>query len=819
MDKAVPVLLACEGEIGHGLAKLLVNEGDISIRALIDEKSCPAITQLAEKYDVPLIDTWNKFAGINQIDLIIDASEDNRIFSSISKSRPVYVHSIEADHLRPVICIWLLKDSHGERIDKVTSQIHEKIRQYLIHLTELKKTLPIASKTRLFDRSSKCNPAMFYTETTSAGENAGVSIPDRSYKPSSLLVSRPGGYMQKNSEDHFLFLFEHAPLPYQSLDENGFFIEVNNTWLQVLGYKRSEVIGKWFGEFLEPASLEKFKRSFSKFKKNGTVSGTELCLKHKNGGCILVSYEGRISYDDNGSFLQTHCIFHDITSRKQMEESLRQSEQRYRTIIETANEGIWITDKDGLITFANTHFADMLGYSQNELTGKPLISMIAHEWRSHAEMFLHGNDHKDSRHQDFKFIRADNSQIWALVSVSPLMSETGVPNGRLGMVIDITDRKKFEKQLDEYRSHLEHLVDQRTADLIHLNTFKENILSNIPSAIIVIDENLHIVTYNNNFLDLIDSKTEINGQHICAMLGCSKEAQKKCPVKTAIKNILINDSAPKLLEHTVNHNGIEKLFKIRMSRVSPNQQKILLVLEDITHQKNMEKQLLLSERLAATGRLAASIAHEINSPLQGIVTHLDLIKEKLPANFSEMDSYYAVKNNIDKIRDIVRQLLDIYITPQTSRSTVNINTIVRQVESIVRNQLSIKEVKLNLDLDERLPDINGYHQQLHQIILNVMLNAIDSTRKGDRISISTSSSDKKVSIIISDTGQGIPKEYLDHIFDPFVSAKRQSGVGLGLFVCQGLVKNHQGTISIDSRPEKGMTCTLTFPIEAVATEE
>ncbi|MBU0719433.1 MAG: PAS domain S-box protein, partial [Planctomycetes bacterium] len=126
----------------------------------------------------------------------------------------------------------------------------------------------------------------------------------------------------RESEERFRSLFEHAPLGYQSLDANGNFVELNETWCQVLGYTKEEVLGRNFSEFIHPDFTEHFKENFPKFKNLGYILGVEFEMIKKDGSKIVVSFDGRIGHNDDGSFKQTHCVLHDITERKRVEGEL-----------------------------------------------------------------------------------------------------------------------------------------------------------------------------------------------------------------------------------------------------------------------------------------------------------------------------------------------------------------------------------------------------------------------------------------------------------------------------------------------------------------
>ena len=255
------------------------------------------------------------------------------------------------------------------------------------------------------------------------------------------------------------------------------------------------------------------------------------------------------------------------------------------------------------------------------------------------------------------------------------------------------------------------------------------------------------------------------------------------------------------------------------------------VAEDITERKKAEEELNRyrkhleelveertrglrhSERLAATGRLAASIAHEINNPLQGITTHLEIIKNNLPANFAKIKNYENVRSNIEKIRGIVTKLLDSFRGTDEGKTEIDVNEIIEKVVSLTEHQLEQKHIRLEFNTAKPLPLIRGWRKQLHQVFLNLILNACDSIKtKQGKIAIATSLNDGFVAVEIMDTGEGIKKEDLNHLFEPFFTTKSESGTGLGLFVSQGIIKEHAGSIKVKSEVGKGSTFTVLLPV-------
>jgi len=172
-------------------------------------------------------------------------------------------------------------------------------------------------------------------------------------------------------KEKFQNLYERAPLSYQSLDENGCFINVNNEWLDALGYTKEEVIGKSFGDFIHPEWAEHFKENFSRFKSMGEILGVEFNMMKKDGSLVYVSFNGKIGYDSEGKFKQTHCIWKDITIEKNLEEKLRESEIKYRKLFEDSMDGYALADPEtGIITECNSAMADLVGRRKEELIGQ-----------------------------------------------------------------------------------------------------------------------------------------------------------------------------------------------------------------------------------------------------------------------------------------------------------------------------------------------------------------------------------------------------------------------------------------------------------------
>lgn len=266
------------------------------------------------------------------------------------------------------------------------------------------------------------------------------------------------------SEQKFRLLFEDAPMGYQSLNEKGYLIAVNKAWLGLLGYSRKEVIGKWFGDFLTQEYVEIFKTNFPEFIKKGTCS-VIFEVQKKNREKVLVNFNGRISYNEFGNFKQTHCLLQDITTQKNAEKKLIESEKRYRTIFDQAAVGIYNSSLDGRFLNANKKACEMLGYTLKELKKLTFLD-ITHPndiEKSKALFTKIKNGETDNLYIEKRYIKKDGRIVYVIISGSMLMDIQDKPLYTVITIQDITEQKLLE---EEKRKTDEHLQQQQRLESI-----------------------------------------------------------------------------------------------------------------------------------------------------------------------------------------------------------------------------------------------------------------------------------------------------------------------------------------------------------------
>lgn len=253
------------------------------------------------------------------------------------------------------------------------------------------------------------------------------------------------------SEERFVHLFERAPLGYQSLDENGFFIEVNEAWLETLGYDRDEVIGKWFGDFLAPEFVPCFRENFAKFKQAGRIH-SEFEMLHKSGQRKYIAFDGRIGKKRDGSFEKTHCILQDVTDKRRMEEKLKTSDR----IFEHSLDMLCIAGFDGYFKVLNPAWEKTLGWSTAELLEKPWVDFVHPEDKHATDDIKTGIvDGQEVYQFENRYLCKNGEVKWLSWNSFPYPEE----NIMFGVARDITEKKRAEEELKNRELLLNKIFD------------------------------------------------------------------------------------------------------------------------------------------------------------------------------------------------------------------------------------------------------------------------------------------------------------------------------------------------------------------------
>lgn len=266
----------------------------------------------------------------------------------------------------------------------------------------------------------------------------------------------------KESETRYKALYENAPLSYQSLNKDGTFKDVNPKWLNLLGYKREEIIGKNYSDFIHPDLKSHFKTNFNNFKKQGFIHNVEFKIKHKKGNYIDISFDGYIGHNADGSFKQTYCVFQDITEQKKIEIALIASEEKFRNLYNNTPIMLHAIDMQGRLISVNKHWLETMGYSEDEVISVKSIDFLTEESKIYAKDIALPAFFKNGFCYDvpYQYVKKNGEIIDVLLTAILEKDQYGNPTQSMAAITDITQHKKSKKALLESQQNFKALTNQ-----------------------------------------------------------------------------------------------------------------------------------------------------------------------------------------------------------------------------------------------------------------------------------------------------------------------------------------------------------------------
>jgi two-component system NtrC family sensor kinase len=346
--------------------------------------------------------------------------------------------------------------------------------------------------------------------------------------------------------------------------------------------------------------------------------------------------------------------------------------------------------------------------------------------------------------------------------------------------------------------------------------YKTMINELIQEDVLVIGHDYRIIDVNNTVLNRLGlKKEEVVGKHCYEIthrqsFPCSGE-NHPCPLIKTMETI-----EPSQTTHIHLDKDDNEIYCSISTYPLIEEGDIVGVVEitrDISDEINIQKSMMQQEKLASVGRLSAGVAHEINNPLTTILTTAMLLQEDIDPDDPMHAELGTIAKETLRCRKIVTSLLDFARQTRPNKKANNINTIITESVLLTKKQAAFKDIEVHKDLTRDLPRLHLDKGQIEQVLINLILNAVESTQAGGSITLRTSLSARNqiVEISVSDTGEGIPKEFLDKVFDPFFTTKEE-GTGLGLAITHGIIEQHGGTIKAESEEHEGTTFRIKIPL-------
>ena len=505
------------------------------------------------------------------------------------------------------------------------------------------------------------------------------------------------------------------------------------------------------------------------------------------------------------------------------QEALRESELKYRRIVATANEGIWLVDHDGRIVFVNDQMAGMLGYRVEEIVGEKVADFVPEEDMPDHLIRIENRRRGLAERYERRWRCRDGKVVWTTVSATPIFDAEQRFSGSFAMITDITEGK---------------LAQEAIQGILHRY---HTILSQLFVGILVVTE---------------DDQIEFANQTFCGQFGILEPPSRLIELRAdEIRFITSNVSADPVAALARMESIVERGERVEGEEILMRDGRVLLrdfipiTIEgkpsgrlwqhrDITERKReegerrrLEERLVRAEKMEALGTLAGGVAHDLNNVLGIVVGYSELLLGKV-GEASPAGAYVAqIQKGGERAAAIVQDLLTLTRRGVTSRQVLNLNSILmdcQQSPEFMKLSSYHPKVRLETDLEADLLNISGSFVHLGKSFMNLASNAFEAIPDGGVVTVRTRNQylDKPISgydevkegdyvvLSVADTGQGIPAVDLKRIFEPFYTKKvmGRSGTGLGLAVVWGTVKDHLGYINVVSEEGEGTTFTLYFPV-------
>ncbi len=425
-----------------------------------------------------------------------------------------------------------------------------------------------------------------------------------------------------------------------------------------------------------------------------------------------------------------------------------------------------------------------------------------------SSMLVSGSD----SHRDLTLVDAIEGEEMLFEAVSaPTYGPDGIQLGTVTVMRDVTDLRRADQELRHNYDRLRDAEEVVRQDRDRLNL----IIENVGDPIVVCDSRAKIVLTDPLAQELF-GVPEADPDDV----QFKNQTAFGAYIDSFTYSFVERENAPLRLYNPTQKQEIE--YDARSGKIFDEKGQVsftVTVLRDLTalrkvEQLKVERRMLEIEKFAATGRLAATIAHEVNNPMEAIKNAIYLLAGAVPE--SAMPVYNILKSETERVARIVRQMLGLYRNTEQVKP-VNVNTIIEDTLLLLNRQLQRANVELQSEL-ETLPDAVIAADQIRQVLSNLVINAKDAMPNGGRLRIRTrhipGADDLHgwVRIMIADTGTGIPQEMIRSIFEPFVTTKGEKGTGLGLWIVKGIIQNHAGKLSVKSKVGKGTVFKIDLPV-------
>jgi PAS domain S-box-containing protein len=620
----------------------------------------------------------------------------------------------------------------------------------------------------------------------------------------------------RESEEKYRTILEDIEDAYYEDDLSGNFTFFNDSVCRILGYSKEELMGMNYRKYIDEETAEEVFQAYNKVYTTGKpIKGFEIEAIRKDSTKIYTESSASLMKDKESQPIGFRGIVRDVTERKQAEEALRESEEKYRRLFENTGTAIFIAEEGMTISHVNAMCEKLTGYSRDEIEGKmKTIDFVADEEVERIKAYHIGRRETDSNIPTEYELRLVDRQG----SIKNVIIQIGmIPNTKqsIASIIDITPLKETEEALRESEERYRNFIDNAPIGMYTINTKGEFTYANkklLEMTGYKLEDSL-----NKSFHPIV---------HPEDLPMVQEKIQKRIDGKgtTAPYEIKIFDASGRIMWVKIQSESIYETDENGNNRIREMQSFV----EDITEQmffeeekKRLQEQLQQVQKMEAIGILAGGIAHDFNNILSPIMVHSEMGMMKVPPDNPVHQHFDEIFKAGERATDMVKQILTFSRKEEGKRAALKIIPIIKEVLKMLRSTIPTT-IDIQQNLEAESDTVLADPTQIHQIIVNLGTNAAHAMRgRGGTLNVSLAQEEldsetaaqysdlnpgSYLKLTMSDTGCGMNEETMQKIFDPYFTTKEPGeGTGMGLAVVHGIVKSYGGDITVESEPGKGTT--------------
>ncbi|MDZ5720011.1 PAS domain S-box protein, partial [Bacillus sp. SXabc123] len=584
------------------------------------------------------------------------------------------------------------------------------------------------------------------------------------------------------NEQLFKDLFDRAVDGIVLFDKDGGFIDANLSFCKSFEINQNELSHLSLYEFIDSGSRKDFDNIWKTLNRKGKAKG-ELPVKLRSG--VQKLFEFTITSNIISGFYMS--IMRDITEKRSMELQLFKSEERFREIFENAMDAIIIWSNDGRIVKANQSACKIFELPMNLLLKRRLCDFLVDSQQKYSITKRKYAKYGEIREE--LLFQMGNGQFKELEFTS---KRTILENQHLTILRNVSDRKRMEKEL-------------RESELKFRKVFNGSMDGNV-----LFDNQYRIIDANPLASNILGLSHEEIKQHSLLDIISSYEIENLASPARQINFDEMDNEIPFLLSSNDNRK-LEFSFKRNII-----QNMNLAIFKDVTERKELEERLRKSDTLHVVGELAAGIAHEIRNPMTALKGFIQLLKGSVEGDYALY--FNVITSELKRIESIITEFLILAKPQAIMYEEKHVTQIMRDTIDLLNAQANLSNVQMHLDLIGDIPPIYCEPNQLKQVFINILKNAIEVMPDGGNIFVTIRTLDQDhVLISLKDEGIGMTEDKLKRLGEPFYTTKER-GTGLGLMVSYKIIEEHQGEIMVESEEGKGTVFHLTLPVRQNAEE-